>query len=170
LIQRGTCTFAEKVANAEAAGASAAIIFNEGNPGRTSVFSGGLAGDERIPVVFTSDALGTELLGSQYYVTTLPAEELARIKFDLDAEVTATPHYVAALFSADGTDAFMFQRAGIPASGVLTGQDCCKLASTSPCSAATRATSRAPSPATTAAASTTRSAGATTSATTTPRC
>jgi hypothetical protein len=35
LIQRGTCTFAQKVANAEAAGASAAVIFNEGNPGRT---------------------------------------------------------------------------------------------------------------------------------------
>ena len=33
------------------------------------------------------------------------------------------------LFSADGTDAFKFQQAGIPASGVLTGQDCCKLAS-----------------------------------------
>jgi hypothetical protein len=26
-----------------------------------------------------------------------------------------------------GTDAFMFNAAGIPASGVLTGQDCCKL-------------------------------------------
>ena len=36
LIQRGTCTFAQKVANAEAAGASVAVIFNEGNPGRTS--------------------------------------------------------------------------------------------------------------------------------------
>ena len=33
------------------------------------------------------------------------------------------------LFSADGTDAFMFQLAGIPASGLLTGQDCCKFAS-----------------------------------------
>ena len=32
------------------------------------------------------------------------------------------------LFSADGTDAFVFQQAGIPASGVLTGQDCCKTA------------------------------------------
>ena len=31
------------------------------------------------------------------------------------------------LFSADGTDAFKFQQVGIPASGVLTGQDCCKL-------------------------------------------
>ncbi len=269
LIQRGTCTFAQKVANAEAAGASAAIIFNEGNPGRTGVFNGSLSGNEHIPVIFTSYAVGTQLLsqyvpgsapvvtidvkilddpnrsdwnviadskggdpnnilvidahldaifgagmldnasgsatildiaqqlkntntrnklrfiwfggeelgllGSDYYVNHLPAAELAKIKFDLDADVTATPNYVAGvldpkdgvtlfgrnpgtpmppsiwapsaigrdygidylnsigknniLFSADGTDAFMFQLAGIPASGVLTGQDCCKLAS-----------------------------------------
>jgi len=269
LIQRGTCTFAEKVANAEAAGASAAVIFNEGNPGRTGLFSGSLAGTENIPVLFTPYAIGTELLaqyvpgsapvltvnvqaiedpnrsdwnviadsrggdpnnilvvdahldaifgagmldnasgsatildiaqqlkntntrnklrfiwfggeelgllGSDYYVNVNPPADLAKIKFDLDADVTATPNYVAGvldpkdgvnlfgrtpgtpmppsiwapsaigrdfgidylnsigknniLFSADGTDAFMFQLAGIPASGVLTGQDCCKLAS-----------------------------------------
>jgi hypothetical protein len=122
---------------------------------------------------FGGEELG--LLGSDYYVNTLPPDELAKIKFDLDADVTATPNYVAGvldpkdgvnlfgrgpgtpmppsiwapsaiardygidylnsigknniLFSADGTDAFMFQQAGIPASGVLTGQDCCKLAS-----------------------------------------
>src|SRR5689334_23287957 len=39
LIQRGTCTFSQKVANAQAAGATAAVIFNEGNPGRTGVFA-----------------------------------------------------------------------------------------------------------------------------------
>src|SRR6185503_20179703 len=53
LIQRGTCTFAQKVANAQAAGASAAVIFNEGNPGRTSLFSGSLARTEPIPVLLT---------------------------------------------------------------------------------------------------------------------
>jgi Zn-dependent M28 family amino/carboxypeptidase len=269
LIQRGTCTFSQKVANAEAAGASAVVIFNEGNPGRTSLFTGGLDGTETVPVIFTSYAVGTQLLGqyvpgtgpvltidvkaiddpnrsdwnviadsrggdpnnvlvidahldaiygagmldnasgsaaildiaqqlknthtrnklrfiwfggeelgllgSDHYVNTLPAAELAKIKYDLDADVLATPNYVAGvldpkdgvelfsrdpgtpmppsifapsaiardagiayldsiwkkhlLFSADGTDAFMFQQAGIPASGVLTGQDCCKLAS-----------------------------------------
>ena len=30
------------------------------------------------------------------------------------------------LLSPDGTDAFNFNQAGIPASGLLTGQDCCK--------------------------------------------
>jgi hypothetical protein len=269
LIQRGTCTFAQKVANAEAAHASAAVIFNEGNPGRTGLFSGSLAGTEHIPVLFTTYDVGTQLLaqytpglqpvltvdvqaiedpnrsdwnviadsrggdpnnilvvdahldaiygagmldnasgsatildiaqqlkntntrnklrfiwfggeelgllGSKHYVNTLPADELAKIKYDLDADVTATPNYVAGvldpkdgvnlfgrgpgtslpssiwapsaigrdfgidylnsigknhiLFSADGTDALSFQQAGIPMSGVLTGQDCCKLAS-----------------------------------------
>jgi hypothetical protein len=275
LIQRGGCNFGVKVLNAQAAGATGVIIFNEGNPGRTAVLSGSLldADNNRfvpaIPVAFTAFATGNDLLnhfnqgtppvmsldiegvsnpnaddynviadskggdpnnilvidahldaifgagmldnasgsatildiaqqlkntntrnklrfiwfggeelgllGSDYYVKTLPADELAKIKFDLDADVTATPNYVAGvldpkdgvnlfgrgpgtpmppsiwapsaiardygidylnsigknniLFSADGTDAFKFQQAGIPASGVLTGQDCCKLAS-----------------------------------------
>ena len=32
----------------------------------------------------------------------------------------------APAISPDGTDAFNFNQAGIPASGLLTGQDCCK--------------------------------------------
>ena len=39
LIQRGTCTFQVKAENALNAGAIGAIIFNEGNPGRTGVIS-----------------------------------------------------------------------------------------------------------------------------------
>src|SRR6185503_21242699 len=42
LMQRGTCTFAAKANNAEAAGASGAIIFNQGTPGRTDVIAGTL--------------------------------------------------------------------------------------------------------------------------------
>ena len=42
-MQRGTCTFAEKVVNAQEAGASGAIIFNQGNdPGRMDVVAGTL--------------------------------------------------------------------------------------------------------------------------------
>lgn len=43
LVQRGTCNFSIKVANAEAAGASAVVIFNEGQPGRTDAAAGNLA-------------------------------------------------------------------------------------------------------------------------------
>ena len=61
LIQRGTCTFAEKVANAQAAGASAVIIFNEGQPGRTDDFGGTLGEPFTIPVLSATFDLGVEL-------------------------------------------------------------------------------------------------------------
>jgi hypothetical protein len=276
LIQRGTCTFGTKVLNAQAAGASGVVIFNEGNPGRTGVFSGSMQDSNgnrivpTIPVAFTSFAIGSNLLdqynqavqnntelpivainiqsvsdpnaddynviadsrfgdpkhvlvvdahldaiygagmldnasgsatildiahmmakvrprnqlrfiwfggeelgllGSKAYVNGLSQTALGKIGYDLDADVTATPNYdigvldpaapdffgrtvsttfpqnvyapsqVARdqaidyfdsnglnhiLFSPVGTDAFTFNVAGIPASGVLTGQDCCK--------------------------------------------
>jgi Peptidase family M28/PA domain len=276
LIQRGGCNFGVKVLNAQAAGASGVIIFNEGNPGRTSVLSGSLvdASGNRIvptiPVAFTSFDIGNSLLndyqqavhagtplpvmnitihavvnpnaddynviadskggdknhvlvvdahldaiygagmldnasgsatildiaqmmknvnplnklrfiwfggeelgllGSSYYVNNLSPTELSHIGYDLDADVTATPNYAVGvldpaapdffsrtvsatfpnrvykaslvsrdqsiayfdsirlkheLFSPVGTDAFSFNAAGIPASGLLTGQDCCK--------------------------------------------
>ena len=118
---------------------------------------------------FGGEELG--LLGSTYYVNNLPPAELAKIGYDLDADVTATPNYRLGVldpaavnlfgrtvsptfptnvyepskvardqavdyfdsigknhifFSPVGTDAFSFNVAGIPASGLLTGQDCCK--------------------------------------------
>ena len=272
LIQRGGCFFGVKVINAKAAGASGAIIFNEGNPDRTEVFAGSLvdaAGNPiipTIPVAFTSfdtgdvlyndyyqnhtpavmsldipaivtpgapdynviaeskggdpnhvlvvdahlDAIygagmldnasgsatildiaqemshvtptnklrfiwfgGEELglLGSTFYVNNLSSNDLSHIGYDLDADVTATPNYLIGVLdpagpdlfgrtvtntfpnrvykastiardqavayfdsvglkheflSPTGTDAFSFNAVGIPASGLLTGQDCCK--------------------------------------------
>ena len=62
LIQRGTCTFAVKVANAVAAGYDAAVIFNEGNPGRTDLLTGvTLGAPVAIPVVGISYADGLAL-------------------------------------------------------------------------------------------------------------
>jgi hypothetical protein len=271
LIQRGTCKFGVKVLNAQQAGASGVIIFNEGNPGRTGVLNGSLqdaAGNPiipTIPVAFTSFAVGQDLynqyqqglqpvmnlsidaivqpnaldwnviaeskggdknhvlvvdahldaiygagmldnasgsatildiaqkmknvnplnklrfiwfggeelglLGSKYYVKNLTSSEASHIGYDLDADVTATPNYIIGildpaapdffsrtvtatfpnrvykastvsrdqsiayfdsvglnheLLSPNGTDAFSFNEVGIPASGLLTGQDCCK--------------------------------------------
>jgi hypothetical protein len=273
LVQRGTCTFGTKAINAQDAGASGIIVFNEGNPGRTDIFSGSLvdaAGNQvspKIPVIFTPFDVGKALLdeyqsggnptvsidvqgvsnpaapdynviaeskggdknhvvvvdahldaifgagmldnatgsaaildiaeqmknvtprnklrfiwfggeelgliGSNFYINSLSSNELSHIGYDLDADVLGTPNYVAGvldpagvdlftrepgtvfpnrvykastvardqaisylssigvnneLFSPDGTDAFVFNQAGIPASGVLTGQDCCKTA------------------------------------------
>jgi peptidase M28-like protein/PA domain-containing protein len=276
LIQRGTCFFGVKVLNAQAAGATGVVIFNEGNPGRTGLLAGSLvdaAGNPiipTIPVAFTSfdtglalynqyqqavqlgaplpvmklviqalvnqnaddwnviadskggdknhvvvvdahlDAIygagmldnasgsatildiaqkmknvnplnklrfiwfgGEELglLGSSYYINNLSSTDLSHIGYDLDADVTATPNYIIGvldpaapdffggtvtatfpnrvykastiardqatayfdsiglnheLLSPTGTDAFNFNAVGIPASGLLTGQDCCK--------------------------------------------
>lgn len=63
LIQRGTCTFAQKALNAAAAGYAAAVIFNEGQPGRDELLSGTLGADDPIPipVLGTTYALGKEL-------------------------------------------------------------------------------------------------------------
>ena len=69
LIQRGTCLFGVKVQNAQAAGASGVIIFNEGNtnPDRTGLLIGSLqdaAGNPiipTIPVAFTTFAVGQSL-------------------------------------------------------------------------------------------------------------
>ena len=49
LIQRGTCFFEVKAANAQAAGYDAVIIFNEGQPGRDELFIGTLGGPRHHP-------------------------------------------------------------------------------------------------------------------------
>ena len=108
------------------------------------------------------------LLGSAYYTKNLPPRELAKIVFDVDADVTATPNYAVliadpghasnvrrfpanvvpdsqrgnqyfadyfasigvpskiASFGNDGTDSNSFSVLGIPNTGVLTQQNCCK--------------------------------------------
>lgn len=63
LVQRGTCPFADKAANAEAAGAAAVIIFNQGNsPDREGLIVGTLGVfAASIPVVGATFAAGVEL-------------------------------------------------------------------------------------------------------------
>ncbi|MEV6348716.1 M20/M25/M40 family metallo-hydrolase [Actinoplanes sp. NPDC051851] len=61
LVQRGTCTFAVKTANAEAAGYDAVIIFNEGQEGRQELLDGTLGGPTDLPVVGLSFADGSAL-------------------------------------------------------------------------------------------------------------
>jgi len=63
LMQRGTCTFRDKAVNAENAGASAAVIFNEGQEGRQDLLSGTLSPPQvGIPVLGTTFAVGEELV------------------------------------------------------------------------------------------------------------
>ena len=62
LMQRGTCTFALKAQNAQAAGALAAIIFNQGTEGRIEVYAGtlGEGAGVTIPALGMSFTLGEE--------------------------------------------------------------------------------------------------------------
>jgi Zn-dependent M28 family amino/carboxypeptidase len=65
LIKRGTCDFGVKAANAEAAGATAAIIYNDGaSADRVGLIGGTLGGPVGIPVLDTSFALGGQLAGT----------------------------------------------------------------------------------------------------------
>jgi Zn-dependent M28 family amino/carboxypeptidase len=67
LLQRGSCEFGDKVRNAAAAGASAAIIFNQGNgdpakdKDRFAVFDGTLSKPASIPAVAVTYAVGAHL-------------------------------------------------------------------------------------------------------------
>lgn len=86
LMQRGTCAFADKVANAAAAGAGAAIVFNrgvdvDGDPGST-VLNGTLEEPGAIPAVGASFATGVEL-GST-------SGTQARVKADVVTEERTT--------------------------------------------------------------------------------
>ncbi|MFE9575635.1 M28 family metallopeptidase [Nocardia sp. NPDC006044] len=87
LLQRGTCTSADKARNAQAAGASGVIIFNEGQPGRTDTFAEPL--DETgitVPVVAASFAVGKDLA---------KAGTVVRLATDTEA-LPATTHNVIA--------------------------------------------------------------------------
>ncbi len=85
LIQRGTCTFGIKAINAQAAGAEAVIIFNQGNtPDREGLIIGTLLPDGAavtIPVVGASFADGAALAqaGSTALVEVPPAESRPQV-------------------------------------------------------------------------------------------
>ncbi|MEU4223650.1 M28 family metallopeptidase [Nonomuraea sp. NPDC026600] len=87
LLQRGTCTFLLKAQNAQAAGAVAAIIFNEGQPGRTTTPQGNLGTPVPIPVVGASFAVGEELSS--------PAGTVVHLKTDTISELRATDNVIA---------------------------------------------------------------------------
>lgn len=62
LMQRGACSFAQKAVNAEAAGAEAAVVFNQGTPDREVLFFGTLGGTVgTIPVFSTDFATGVAI-------------------------------------------------------------------------------------------------------------
>ena len=76
LVQRGTCPFGQKVANAQAAGASAVVVFNEGQEGRTDLVQGTLgAPGATIPAIGVPYALGSTLDGDTLRVAVQAVSE-----------------------------------------------------------------------------------------------
>ncbi len=67
VISRGACSFADKIANAEAAGATAVLIFNSAGRGEAPFQMGGLSPDQTIPSLmmpYTSGSALAELAAS----------------------------------------------------------------------------------------------------------
>ena len=92
LIQRGTCPFGVKAANAQAAGAEAVVIFNDGStPTREGLIVGTLAPSVvTIPVVGASFADGVALsaAGSTAHVKVVPSQ--TRTDYNVIAEKRGT--------------------------------------------------------------------------------
>lgn len=90
LVQRGTCSFAQKAQNAEAAGAEAVVIFNQGSdPTREGLIVGTLGANSgvTVPVVGASFAQGVALSaeGATARVRVLPSE--TRTDYNVIAEL-----------------------------------------------------------------------------------
>ena len=111
LLQRGTCDFAVKARNAEAAGAVGAIIFNEGQPGRTETVAGTLGEPGiNIPVVGTSFEVGEDLAS--------PAGTVVRLRTDTESETRTTWNVLAETKKGDPNKVVM---SGAHLDGVLAG-------------------------------------------------
>jgi Zn-dependent M28 family amino/carboxypeptidase len=90
IIKRGTCDFGVKAANAAAAGAIGAVIFNDGtDETRTGLIGGTLGTPVSIPVLDTTFAVGPTLPGTTLAIDLQAVSEL-RSTQNLTAELPGT--------------------------------------------------------------------------------
>ena len=86
LVQRGTCGFGVKVANAEAAGAIGAVVMNQGNgdpvlnADRYALFAGTLSGPVGIPAVSVSYFQGEEFANTAGLELRIQADTISTIR------------------------------------------------------------------------------------------
>lgn len=81
LLQRGTCGFAVKALNAQAAGATGVVIMNEGQPGRTGLLTMiGAAPGLTVPVVFATFAAGSDLAATPGATVTVTVDFAAETR------------------------------------------------------------------------------------------
>ncbi|MCG6507453.1 aminopeptidase, partial [Vibrio parahaemolyticus] len=92
VIQRGSCSFSDKVVNAQNAGAIAAIIFNQGNDeGRKGVVNGTLGSDTSA----TIPAFGVRFeLGESWYQAAQSASVPAVLNIDVKDEMVVTQNVI----------------------------------------------------------------------------
>jgi aminopeptidase Y len=112
LMQRGTCGFAVKALNAQAAGASGAIIMNEGQAGRRNELIN-MIGDATgltIPVLYATFDTGADLAST-------PGAQV-RVKVDFEAETRTTYNVLAETPTGRGANTVM---AGAHLDGVQDG-------------------------------------------------
>jgi Zn-dependent M28 family amino/carboxypeptidase len=77
IIKRGSCAFGDKAANAQAAGAVGAVIFNDGaDETRTGLIGGTLGTPVDIPVLDTTFAIGPTLPGANLAIDVQAVSEL----------------------------------------------------------------------------------------------
>jgi Zn-dependent M28 family amino/carboxypeptidase len=105
LVQRGTCTFEIKTANATAAGYEAIVIFNEGQPGRTDLLTGTLGTPQTIPALGVSFEDGAAL-----YAATQAGPVVVNAVADTETDLAATTWNL-----------FAETRRGDPAKTVMVG-------------------------------------------------
>ena len=109
LLQRGTCPFGTKVANAEAAGAVGAVVFNQGNGDpvvnvdRYELLLGTLGGPVGIPAVGVSYFLGEELVNTANSATGLTL----RIQAETTSEIRTTVNVLAQTPTGDTSNVVM---------------------------------------------------------------
>ncbi|WP_250031423.1 M28 family peptidase [Paractinoplanes maris] len=83
LVQRGTCSFGQKAANAQAAGATGVIIMNQGNtdgPDRQDVFLGTLGEPVGIPAIGISYPQGVAFAGTAGLTVTITTDTVAQVR------------------------------------------------------------------------------------------
>jgi hypothetical protein len=97
LVRRGTCRMSVKARNAQAAGAAAILVANDGGPGRTGAIAGTL-GDPglRIPALFVSTAASRELVAAGRVAISVDAMSEQRSTANVVAEAGDGPRVLMA--------------------------------------------------------------------------
>lgn len=122
LISRGTCGFADKIANAEAAGATGVLIFNAAGRGEAPFFMGVLSDDQMIPSLMVPHtpglALAEQAAASDEAVNVTIGNEVVRTTSEALGDILAD-------FSSrgpNGDPSFLKPNIAAPGVNILSGE------------------------------------------------